>query len=77
MTTTTKTKLRPVSHDAAELRLFRDTDQCVLIERKRHTLIEGEDIVILSSDGTAFVGFVYGFEKLSNGNTFAIIELDK
>lgn len=75
---TTTTKIRRVPKTAEQLRDMRDNYACVLIERTRHTLVEGEPVVILSSDvpTVGFVGFVYGFEKLTSGNLLAMIELD-
>lgn len=75
-TTAAKTKLRRVKETAERLRKMQDDNACVLIERTRHTLIEGEDVMILSSDGVGFSGFVYGFERLSDDRVLAMIELD-
>lgn len=78
MTTThaAKTKIRRVKESAERLRKMQDDNACVLIERVRHTLKEGEDVMILSSDGIGFSGFVYGFERLSDDKVLAMIELD-
>lgn len=76
-TTAAKTPLRRVSKTAAEIRKHaEDGSDLTLINPTRTTLREGQDVMILSSDGVGFSGYVYGFERTADGDLLTYITLD-
>lgn len=76
-TTAAKTPLRKVRHNAEFLRnLKAGGNDLVIVNPSRTTLREGQDIMILSSDGVGFSGYVYGFERQSDGGLLTMITLD-
>lgn len=76
-TTAAKTPLRRVSKTADEIRKqTADGSDLTIINPTRTTLREGQDIMILSSDGIGFSGYVYGFERLADGGMLTYITLD-
>lgn len=76
-TTTAKIPVRRVSKSSVALRKMSESGTDVqIINRTRTTLKEGQDIVILSADRVEFPGYVYGFERLSDGGLLTYITLD-
>lgn len=79
MTTTeaAKTPVRRVSKSAGILSKMRDAGEDLqIINKSRSTLKEGQNVVVLSADGVGFPGYVYGFERLSDGGLLTYITLD-